>query len=44
MAAKGVAAMKCKLYQQNSSVIDLLKKFCLVKWDFLPMSINYHII
>ena len=44
MATKGVAAMKCKLYQHNSSVIDLLKKFCLVKRDFLPMSMNNHII
>ncbi len=36
--------MKCKLYQQNSSVIDLLKKSCLVERDFLPMSMNIHII
>ena len=27
--------MKCKLYQQNSSVIDLLKKSCLVERDIL---------
>ncbi len=36
--------MKHKQYRQNPSVIDLLKKSCLLKRDVLPMSMNTHII
>lgn len=36
--------MKHKSYHKKPLVIDLLKKFCLVKRDILPMDMNTHII
>ncbi len=43
MAVKG-AAMNLKTYQKKPSVIDWLKKSCLMERDILPMNMNTHII